>query len=64
MMKWSTFLSGLIVGAVIALLFAYRKQLGDLWHNRKSVGAAAQTVEGVDQTIKGLRSLAGAFRGN
>jgi hypothetical protein len=50
---------GVFVGALLMALYAYRKEIGDIIHNRKAISAGAKTAEGVSKTVEGLKELFG-----
>jgi hypothetical protein len=48
---------GLLAGIVATLLFLYRRQLSDLWNNRRTISDGAKVAGGTADVLDGLKGL-------
>jgi hypothetical protein len=51
------FFFGVIVGALCMAVYAYRKQISDVWNNRKALSAGGRAVDGVTQTVDAVKDF-------
>ena len=53
------FFFGMLFGALLMGLYAYRQTISDVIAGRRALGAGAKTVSGVEQAIGGIKDLIG-----
>lgn len=53
------FFFGVLLGAALMALYAYRQSISDIIAGRRALGAGAKTVSGIEQTIGGIKDLVG-----